>query len=406
MIKCPNPDCGRPNKEDADYCVYCGNVLHKKKKASGSRTGYKAPKSWKTALLTALFILGGGTLVLALAGRGRDGKLAEESDPPVPVPAEIPSGVILVDSTPRGARIRVDGRKIGRTPCRLKDQPEGVHTVRVEYRRRGEVHYFEEAVLVKDGTPVERTYRFFPDKNSVSMAAGSSAAGWRWNEMEDRIVFTRNGCSFSLIKIPAGQFYMDMEGDGFRNVSLGPYALGETEVTQRLWAEVMGSGSAVQEEAFPMNNLSNSDCEAFVAALNRQTGEHFRLPTEAEWEYAARGGVRGSGLLVCRAREQPAGGVLGHGRVRTGTGLRESPKHTRDLRDERKRSRVVRRLARRTQGRQERGSPGPFARRQPGRQGLRLQARHPAGHLPLSCLPGSALGPGGLPARDMTSAVR
>jgi formylglycine-generating enzyme required for sulfatase activity len=285
--------------EEAHYCVYCGHALRKKLKLTWPHVGIKNLEPWKIALVAALPILGVGTLVFSLARHGRDGEsvddgprpaVAEVADLPVPVVAEVPTGVILLDSTPRGARIRVDGRKTGRTPCRLDDLPEGEHTVRVEYRRRGEEHCFEETVHVKDGKPVERTYRFFPDRKTVSIEAGSSTAGWSWSETENRIVFTRNGCSFSVVKIPAGQFYMDTEEDGFRNVSLGSYALGETEVTRGLWAEVMGSGTIDGGEAYPMNNLSYRDCEAFISALNRQTGERFRLPTEAEWEYAARGG--------------------------------------------------------------------------------------------------------------------
>ena len=86
--------------------------------------------------------------------------------------------------------------------------------------------------------------------------------------------------------------YAEKEEFPAHSVTLHDYYLGETEVTQELWEEVMGYNPANTIGAsLPMENVSWNDCADFIRELNNRTGKTFRLPTEAEWEYAARGGI-------------------------------------------------------------------------------------------------------------------
>jgi formylglycine-generating enzyme required for sulfatase activity len=76
-------------------------------------------------------------------------------------------------------------------------------------------------------------------------------------------------------------------------VTLSSYSIGETEVTQELWEAVMGKNpSTFKGNKRPVENVGWDDCKVFIQKLNEKTGKYFRLPTEAEWEFAARGGVR------------------------------------------------------------------------------------------------------------------
>lgn len=75
------------------------------------------------------------------------------------------------------------------------------------------------------------------------------------------------------------------------NVTLGGYYIGKYEVTQKLWEAVMGSNpSYFKGENLPVENVSWYDVQEFLRKLNAMTGKNYRLPTEAEWEFAARGG--------------------------------------------------------------------------------------------------------------------
>ncbi|MDY3733013.1 MAG: formylglycine-generating enzyme family protein [Alloprevotella sp.] len=115
--------------------------------------------------------------------------------------------------------------------------------------------------------------------------------------------FTANGVSFNMVYVAGGTFQMgsnvgDYDEKPVHSVTLSDYYIGQTEVTQELWQAVMGSNPSHFEGAKkPVNDVSWNDCQEFISKLNRLTGGRFRLPTEAEWEYAARGGNKSRGYI-------------------------------------------------------------------------------------------------------------
>jgi formylglycine-generating enzyme required for sulfatase activity len=79
-------------------------------------------------------------------------------------------------------------------------------------------------------------------------------------------------------------------------VTLSSYYIGKYEVTQEEWTAIMGDNpSFIKGIKHPVEMVSWNDCQEFISRLNAKTGRNFRLPTEAEWEFAARGGISSQG---------------------------------------------------------------------------------------------------------------
>ena len=129
------------------------------------------------------------------------------------------------------------------------------------------------------------------------------------------ITVTANGVSFTMKYVEGGSFYMGSDDDDdledekpMHKVILDDFYMAETEVTQELWEAIMGFSITKHRNnidsnlpmlgtgrEYPAYYISWIDCQEFISRLNALTGKTFRLPTEAEWEYAARGGQKSKG---------------------------------------------------------------------------------------------------------------
>ena len=119
--------------------------------------------------------------------------------------------------------------------------------------------------------------------------------------------YTVEGVSFKMVKVEGGTFTMGATAEQgatepqpnekpAHEVTVGDFWIGETEVTQALFETVTGyNPSFTRWPECPVDKISWKDCNAFLETLNELTGLEFRLPKEAEWEYAARGGKLSKG---------------------------------------------------------------------------------------------------------------
>ena len=120
---------------------------------------------------------------------------------------------------------------------------------------------------------------------------------------KDKETINVDNVSFTMIKVEGGTFSMgatneqgsdaDDDEKPAHNVTVSTFYMGETEVTQELWEAMMGTNPSKNKgPKQPVENVSWNDCKTFIDKLNAKTGKNFRLPTEAEWEFAARGGKK------------------------------------------------------------------------------------------------------------------
>ena len=141
---------------------------------------------------------------------------------------------------------------------------------------------------------------------SVLVILLSRPKEWTVREYEDHIAFSKGKVAFNMMKVKGGTFTMGVtreldydsgeEERPVHSVTLPDYFLCQTEVTQGLWESVMGNNPSrfIGDPSLPVEGVSYDDCILFLTKLSTLTGQPFRLPTEAEWEYAAKGGTDGT----------------------------------------------------------------------------------------------------------------
>ncbi len=162
-------------------------------------------------------------------------------------------------------------------------------------------------VFKKDGSRVVFPYETIDSIVTYNYDETPPTGGNTTQDGENK-VYTVNGVSFTMVAVKGGTFTMgataeqtgaDSDESPTHSVTLSDYYIGETEVTQELWQAVMGSNPSwfTGNMQRPVECVSWNDCQTFITKLNELTGESFALPTEAQWEYAARGGKSTKGYL-------------------------------------------------------------------------------------------------------------
>ncbi|MCR4738528.1 MAG: SUMF1/EgtB/PvdO family nonheme iron enzyme [Bacteroidales bacterium] len=155
----------------------------------------------------------------------------------------------------------------------------------------------QEQPVIQTAFPVEQKQEEPVQKSSASVSV---------RQEKGNLLFTVNGVEFKMVKVEGGTFWMgatkNEDEDALADesprhkVTLSDYYICETEVTQGLWKVVMGYDvEDFKGNNYPAYNVSYSDVQKFIMELRTISGRWFRLPTEAEWEYAALGGRKSKG---------------------------------------------------------------------------------------------------------------
>lgn len=226
-------------------------------------------------------LVGSHTLVLKKSGcADLQQQFSVEEGKEASLSVKLPAGrSVQFTSEKPGMQIIVDGKKLGTTPLTAV-VGFGHHSVLA--MRGGDIVDVRDLDITSAGAPLTMAFRDFNQ------------------------TFTVNGVQFTMVAVKGGTFTMgatseqgsdaDEDEKPAHEVTLSDYYIGQTEVTQALWKAVMGSNpSYFVGDNLPVENMSWNDCQVFIQKLNQLTGKQFRLPTEAEWEYAARGGRKSRG---------------------------------------------------------------------------------------------------------------
>ena len=205
------------------------------------------------------------------------------------------NGYLEVASHPLDTEVFLDGEKIGTTPFGPEKVLIGLH--QLELRKSG-YQTLKKDIVISEG----ETYMV---NNALEKQEDKSVTSNKNVVYDSNKEFMVNGVSFTMVAVEGGTFFMGAtpeQGKGHidalpvHQVTLTSYMIGQTEVTQALWTAVMGFNPSIfKGNDLPVDNVNYNDCIEFIDKLNEKTGQNFRLPTEAEWEYAARGGNKSKG---------------------------------------------------------------------------------------------------------------
>lgn len=226
-------------------------------------------------------LVGSHTLVLKKSGYADlQQQFSVEEGKEASLSVKLPAGrSVQFTSEKPGMQIIVDGKKLGTTPLTAV---VGIGHHSVSAMRGGDIIDVRDLDITSAGAPLTMAFRDFNQ------------------------TFTVNGVQFTMVEVGGGTFTMgatsEQGSDAWdeekpaHEVTLSDYYIGQTEVTQALWEAVMGSNPSDSKGGnLPVERVSWDDCQVFIQKLNQLTGKQFRLPTEAEWEYAARGGRKSRG---------------------------------------------------------------------------------------------------------------
>lgn len=183
------------------------------------------------------------------------------------------NGMLSVDSTPSGAGVYIDDIKVGKTPFRSDQLADGKHKITLEL---DDYQVWEKEINLKAG-------------GEIIVAATMKPVIYIWNEPVTGMKFVKveGGCC------QMGNSYGDGDADEgpVHEICVDGFYMGQYEVTQGEYQKIMGQNPSKYKNGskYPVERVSWVDVQVFLQQLNKRSEKTFRLPTEAEWEYAASG---------------------------------------------------------------------------------------------------------------------